>query len=200
MREISVPDELALRRHTSRCLFYVMHGSAASGGSTHGPQRPKAPDLRGVWPAGNSCQRSIRFDGSGAPQHFLCSMPHAAPYRRASHAARSRIPVRHAAFVAASIYHMKRADPLSSVPTTRWLPAQLRPTHAVRMDRANARFSARIGHQVLPQWRVSRCVRSRSPTSWRYGAIHQDVSCTSCTARPPPGGAVTGLGAQKRPI
>ena len=180
--------------------MYVLHASLRAAESTHGPWRPKAPDLSGVWPATNSCQRSIRFDGSGAPRHFLCGMPHAAPYCRASHAARSRIPVRHAAFVAASMYHTNRADPLCSVPTTRWLPARLRPTHAVRMDRANARVSASLGHQVLPQWRVSRCVRSRSPTSWRYGAIDQDVSCTSCTPRPPPGGAATGLGAQKRPI
>ena len=177
-----------------------MHGSSASAESTRRPQRPEAPGLRGVSAAGNSCPRSIRCDGSRAPQHFLCGILHAAPYCRASRAARSRIPVRHAAFVAASMYRMKRADPLCSVPTTRWLPAQLRPTHAMRMDRANARVSARIGHRVLPQWRVSRCVRSRSPTSWRYGAIDQDVSCTSCTARPPPGGALTGLGAQKRPI
>ena len=125
MREISVPDELASRRHTSRRLLYAMHASSASDESTRRPQRPEAPDLSGVWPAGSSCQRSIRFDGSGAPQHFLCGMLHAAPYRTASHAAPLRIPVRHAAFVAASMYHMKRADPLCSVPTTRWLPAQL---------------------------------------------------------------------------
>ena len=125
MREISIPDELALRRHSSRRLLYVMHSSSASGGSTHGPWRPEAPDLSGIWPAPNSCQRSIRFDGSGAPQHFLCGILHAAPDCRASHAALLRIPVRHAAFVAASMYRMKRADPLSRVPTTRWLPAQL---------------------------------------------------------------------------
>ena len=103
MREISVPDELALRRHTSRRLLYVMHGSAASAESTHGPWRPKAPDLSGVWPAGNSCQRSIRFDGSRAPRWLLCSRLRSARCRRASHAAPLRIPVRHAAFVAASM-------------------------------------------------------------------------------------------------
>ena len=178
MREISVPDELALRRHRSRRLLYVMHGSSASGGSSHGPWCPEAPDLSGVWPAGNSCQRSIRFDGSGAPQHFLCGILHAAPYCRASHAARSRIPVRHAAFVAASMNQTERRDPLNIVPTTRWVVARLRATRAVRMVRANARVSARPGHRVLPQWRVSRCVRSRSPTSWGHGAIARDVSCT----------------------
>ena len=102
------------------------------------------------------------------------------------------------AFVLASMNPTGRGNPLCSVPTTRWLPARLWPTHAVRMVRANARVSPRIGHRVLPQWRVSRCVRSRSPTSWRYGAIHQDVSCTSCTARPPPPRAVTAHSAQKR--
>ena len=120
MREISVPDELALRRHTSRRLLYVMHGSSASGGSTHGPWRPEAPDLSGVWPATNPCQRSIRFDGSGALQHFLCGVPHAAPYCRASHAALLRIPVHHAASVSASMNQTKKEDPLWGVGMTPW--------------------------------------------------------------------------------
>ena len=177
-----------------------MHGSSASAESTRRPQRPEAPGLRGVSAAGNSCPRSIRCDGSRAPQHFLCGILHTAPYRRASHAARSRIPVRHAAFVAASMYRMKRADPLCSVPTTRWLPARLRRMHAVRMVRADARVSARIGHRVPMQRAVALCVRSRSLTSWHCGAIGTDVSCTCCTARLPRPRALTAHSAQKRPI
>ena len=103
MREISVPDELALRRHTSRRLLYVMHGSSASTAGTHGPWRPKAPDLSGVWPAGQLCPRSIRFDGSRAPRWLLRSLLQPMRYRGASLAALVRIPVRHAG-VRAGVY------------------------------------------------------------------------------------------------
>ena len=147
-----------------------------------------------------SCPRSMRFDGSRSPWWLLCSLSRPMRYRGASLGALVRIPVRHAAFVAASMNQTERRDPLNIVPTTRWVVARLRATRAVRMVRANARVSARPGHRVLPQRRVSRCVRSRSPTSRRNGAIGRDVSCTFGTPRPPPPSALAAHGAHERPI
>ena len=166
--------------------------------------RPTAPtSARFEWCAAVgscSCQRSMRFDGSRSPWRLFCSLPRLMRCCGSSLGALVRIPVRHAAFVAASMNQTERRDPLCSVPTTRWLAARLRPTRAVRMVRANARVSARIGHRALPQWRVSRCVRSRSPTSRRNGAICRDDSCTFGTPRPPPPSALAAHGAHERPM
>ena len=83
--------------------MYVMHDSSASAESASGPWRPKAPDLSGVWPAGQLCPQSIRFDGSRAPRWLMCSLPRLMRYRVASLAALVRIPVRHAR-VRAGVY------------------------------------------------------------------------------------------------
>ena len=68
------------------------------------------------------------------------------------------------------------------------------------MVRADAWVSARIGDRVPTRQPVTLSATSRSPTRRRYGAVGRDVSCTSCTPRPPPPRALTGHSAQKRPI
>ena len=177
-----------------------MHASSASAESASGPWRPKAPDLSGVWPAGQLCPRSIRFDGSRAPLWLLCGLVRTIQDRRASTVVRRRIPVRHARVRADVDGSRERGDPLCSVGIARWRHTRLRPTHAVRMVRADARVSARIGDRVPTRRPVTLSAKSRSPTRRRYVAIGRDVSCTSCTPRPPPPRALTGHGAQKRPI
>ena len=148
----------------------------------------------------SSCPRSIRFDGSWAPLCLLCGLVRTMRDRRASTVVRRRIPVRHARVRADVDGSRERGDPLCSVGIARWRHTRLRPTHAVRVVRADARVSARIGDRVPTRQPVTLSATSRSPTSRPYGAVGRDVPCTSCTPRPASPRALTAHSAQKRPI
>ena len=181
--------------------MYVRHASSASAECARGPRRPRAPDLSCVRPSGRirvrgRCASTARGrrNGSFAACRGRCAtaervLEHWCVFRSATLRSWRRTEIRRRGGIRSTSCPRRGGS----------LHGYERRMRA-NMTRTNARVPARPGHRVLPQRRVSRCVRSRSPTGRRNGAIGRDVSCTFGTPRPPPPSALAAHGAHERPI